>query len=100
MDIAGIELPKNLALDGLSLKTHLLEQAKLPARRVFFGYEPKLGTAARFGNWKMVTKKDVVELYDLSRDIKETTNVAARFPKRAAEMKAAIEKWKQAVSPR
>lgn len=47
----------------------------------------------------MQTKGDVVELYDLSKDIKETTNVADKYPKRAAEMKAAIEKWKKEVAP-
>ncbi|MAG57675.1 MAG: N-acetylgalactosamine-6-sulfate sulfatase [Planctomycetes bacterium] len=99
-DIAGVERPDGHELDGLSMKKHLLEQAGIPDRRVFFGYEPKLGTAARFGTWKMLTKKDVIELYDLSRDIKETTNVAAEFPERAARMKAAIEKWKLAVTPK
>jgi hypothetical protein len=63
------------------------------------GYEPKLGTAWRDGHWKMLTKGDVVELYDLSKDIKETTNLADKYPHRAEEMKAAIEKWKLEVTP-
>ena len=71
MDIAGIDIPKQRKLDGKSVKDHLLEQADLPDRRVFFGYEPKLGTAMRDGHWKMLTKGDVVELYNLSKDIKE-----------------------------
>ena len=100
MDIAGVELPKDRKLDGMSMKAHLLEQADFPDREIFFGYEPKLGTAMRFRNWKMQTKGDVVELFDLSRDIKETTNVDDKFPERASEMKAAIERWKLAVTPR
>lgn len=99
MDIVGIELPKQRKLDGISFKDHLLDQADMPERRVFFGYEPKLGTAMRDGPWKMQTKGDVVELYDLSKDIKETTNVADQYPKRTQEMKAAIENWKQEVTP-
>jgi arylsulfatase A len=35
----------------------------------------------RNGHWKKQTKGDVVELYDLSKDIKETTNVADKYPK-------------------
>jgi len=100
MDIVGIDIPTHRKLDGMSIKNHLLNQADLPDRRVFFGYEPKLGTAMRDGHWKMQTKKDVVELYDLSEDIKETTNVADRYPKRTAEMKAAIGKWKLEVTPK
>jgi len=99
MDIVGVDIPTHRKLDGISIKDHLLRQAKVPTRRVFFGYEPKLGTAMRDGHWKMQTKGDVVELYDLSKDIKETTNVADKYPKRAAEMKAAIEKWKLEVTP-
>jgi len=98
MDIVGIDISKERKVDGISIKDHLLNQADLPERRVFFGYEPKLGTAMRDGDWKMQTKGDVIELYDLSKDIKETTNLAAKFPERSQKMKAAIEKWKQEVT--
>jgi len=100
MDIAGVDMPRQRKFDGISIKDHLLNQADVPDRCVFFGYEPKLGTAMRDGNWKMQTKGDVVELYDLSKDIKETTNVADRYRRRTAEMKAAIEKWKLEVTPK
>jgi arylsulfatase A-like enzyme len=100
MDIVGVDIPSRQRFDGISFRDHLLKQARLPARRVFFGYEPKLGTAMRDGHWKMQTKGDVVELYDLSKDIKETTNLADAHPERAAEMKAAIEKWKDEVTPK
>ncbi|NQU74825.1 MAG: sulfatase-like hydrolase/transferase, partial [Planctomycetes bacterium] len=99
MDIVGIDISNQRKCDGISIKDHLLNQADLPDRRVFFGYEPKLGTAMRDGHWKMQTKGDVVELYDLSKDIKETTNVADQYPKRTAEMKAAIETWKLEATP-
>jgi arylsulfatase A-like enzyme len=99
MDIVGIEVSRHRKLDGISVKDHLLNQANLPDRRVYFGYEPKLGTAMRDGHWKMQTKEDKVELYDLSRDIKETTNIADKYPERTRKMKAAIEKWKSEVTP-
>jgi len=98
MDIVGVEIPRQRKLDGMSIKDHLLKQADLPDRRVFFGYEPKLGTAMRDGHWKMQTKGEVIELYDLSRDIRETTNIADKYPERTREMKAAIEKWKSEVT--
>ncbi len=99
MDIVGIDISKQRKFDGISIKDHLLNQADMPDRRVFFGYEPKLGTAMRDGYWKMQTKGDIIELYDLSGDIKETTNIADKYPGRTEEMKAAIEKWKLEVTP-
>ncbi len=53
----------------------------------------------RLQNWKMQTKGEVVELYDLGKDIQETTNVADQYPDRAKQMKEAIEKWKLDVAP-
>ena len=46
----------------------------------------------------MQTKGDVIELYDLSQDIKETTNIAEKHPERTKLMKAAIDTWKQEVT--
>jgi arylsulfatase A-like enzyme len=100
MDIVGVDISNERKVDGISIKDHLLKKASLPTRKVFFGYEPKLGTAMREGNWKMQTKGDVVELYDLSKDIKETKNVKDQYPERTKEMKAAIEKWKVEVLPK
>ena len=100
IDIAGLKSPADRKLDGKSFKTHLLDQADFPDRQIFFGYEPKLGTAMRDKHWKMQTKGDVVELYDLSKDIKEITNVADQNPERTQTMKAAIDKWKQQVAPK
>ena len=97
MDIAGIDISKQRKFDGVSIKDHLLNQADLPDRQVFFGYEPKLGTAMRDGQWKMQTRGDLIELYDLNKDIKETTNIADKYPGRTEEMKAAIEKWKSGL---
>jgi hypothetical protein len=94
MDIVGTDISKQRKFDGISLKGHLLDQVDLPDRQVFFGCEPGLGTAMRDGNWKMQTKGDIVELYDLSKDIKETTNIADKFPGRTEAMKSAIENWK------
>jgi len=98
MDMVGTDIPKQRKIDGITIKDHLLKQTDLPDRQVFFGYEPKLGTAMRDGAWKMQTKGDVVELYDLSIDIRETTNVADKFPGRTRMMKEAIGKWKLEVA--
>ncbi len=97
-DIAGLSKRTPDNLDGLNVKDHLLHQAKLPERDIFFGYEPKLGTAMRRGNWKMIVKEDDVQLYDLSTDIKETTNIADQHPQITESMRQAIETFKKTVT--
>nr|MBC8289011.1 arylsulfatase [Planctomycetota bacterium] len=43
--------------------------------------------AIRVGDWKLVAAKgDEWELFDLSKDRSETTNLAAKHPKRVQEM--------------
>ena len=67
LDLLDLQLPEEKPLDGVSLSKVLREgRASLPERELFFGYEPKLGTAMREGNWKMIVKEDRVRLYDLS----------------------------------
>lgn len=98
-DIAGLtqHVPDNF--DGISLKDHLIKQADVPDRDIFFGYEPKLGTAMRSGKWKMIIKNGEVQLYDLHADIKETTNIADQHPEQVKTMQKAIEQFKQTVTP-
>ncbi|MEM8667230.1 MAG: sulfatase-like hydrolase/transferase [Planctomycetota bacterium] len=98
-DIAGIsdDNPKNL--DGTSFKGHLLKGADFPDRDIFFGYEPKLGTAMRRSNWKMIVKEDNVQLYNLETDPQETTNISEDHPDIAQSMKQAIERFKSDVMP-
>ncbi len=98
-DIAGINKSNPQNLDGLSFKDHLFEQKDFPNRDIFFGYEPKLGTAMRRENWKMIIKNNNVQLYDLSKDIKEAKDIAAEHPEIVKSMKKAIETFKKKVIP-
>ena len=99
VEIAGLQknLPTNL--DGLSVKKHLLEREPIPSRDLFFGYEPKLGTAMRSGDWKMIIKNGDAELYDLKNDRMETTNVAEEYPEISRDMSQKIARFKQEVTP-
>ncbi len=96
--LAGADVPADRHLDGIDVRGLLLEDEPLLERRVFFGYEPKLGTAMRDGNWKMIVSSKKFELYDLGRDIGERNNLAETNPDRAQAMRAALEKWKQEVA--
>jgi arylsulfatase A-like enzyme len=98
-DIAGLSkgIPDNF--DGTSAKTVLLENKPFPSadRDLFFGYEPKLGTALRRGDWKLIMKDGEVELYNLAKDPKEETDVAAENEQIVASMRQAIEEFKKTV---
>ena len=97
--IAGLtkDIPPNL--DGINAKDHWLHQQPLAARDLFFGYEPKLGTAMRHGDWKMIIKGGDLQLYDLAHDLQETTDVAKANPEITGLMRQAIERFKQTVTP-
>jgi arylsulfatase A len=76
-----------------------------PERRLFwhFPHYTNQGSrpsgAVREGNWMLVEfyDEDAVELYDLSKDIRETRNLAARQPDRVAGMRAALAAWRKDV---
>ena len=98
-DVAGLSKSNPHNLDGQSFKAHLLEQEKFPDRDIFFGYEPKLGTAMRRGNWKMIIKESKVQLFNLDHDPKEGMDVSNEHPEVARSMQQAIERFKSSVTP-
>jgi arylsulfatase A-like enzyme len=98
-EIAGVADDNPGDLDGVSAMDHWLDQKPLPERDIFFGYEPKLGTAMRRGDWKMIVKDGEEQLYNLRKDLKETTNVANENPEVTASMHKAIEGFKKTVIP-
>jgi arylsulfatase A-like enzyme len=98
-DLAGIssDIPANL--DGINAKDHFLQQKPIAPRDLFFSYEPKLGTAMRRDQWKMIIKGDDLQLYNLKNDLKETNNVAAQNLEIVEQMRLAIKKFNQTVLP-
>ena len=98
MDFASIAVPTERKLDGASMADLILNQADFPDRQLFWGYEPKLGTAMRDKNWKMIVSAKKYELYNLDNDIKESTNLVEEYPERALRMKEILLNWSKSVS--
>ena len=98
-DIAGFAEDNPPNLDGVSFKNHLLEGTGVARRDIFFGYEPKLGTAMRREDWKMIIKEADVQLFNLKDDPQETTNVVDQHPDVAHSMQQAIDEFKASVTP-
>jgi arylsulfatase A-like enzyme len=89
---AGAAAPAGRSLDGKDLLPYLAESGNASAIHdtLFWRFGPRRGT--RDGNWKLQWNGDVTPaLYDLSKDIGESTDVTAANPDVAQRMMA---KWK------
>jgi arylsulfatase A-like enzyme len=77
--LCGAEVPEDV--DGLSILPTLLGEGE-QARHEFLYWEYGNQMAVRQGNWKAILdrKNDKWALFDLARDVSETTNVADRHP--------------------
>lgn len=99
MQLAGV---KTKSPDGVSIVPLLFHQS-LPARDYFLHfphYSPqhgKPGAVIRRGNYKLIEwyEDGKLELYDLSKDESEITNLASQFPQLVNEMKAALDTWRK-----
>lgn len=79
-ELAGARLPEKFRPDGFSLVS-MLKDGPAPAREYFYWelHENQPIQAIRFGNWKAVRSgpRADVELYDLSKDVAESNNMAS-----------------------
>ncbi|WP_197356103.1 arylsulfatase [Aureliella helgolandensis] len=86
-ELAGVEVPEACNTDGKSL-VEFLTGGKAPEREYFYWelHESKPIQAARFGDWKAIRNgiNASVELYDLSQDGGETTDLAPKHPEQVA----------------
>ena len=82
-ELAGAKIPKAAKLDGFSLVSYL-KGGQAPKRDYFYWelHEGRSIQACRFGDWKAVRNAPDadIELYDLKKDVGETTNLADKHP--------------------
>ena len=94
--LCGFKLPDDRRMDGLD-QSDLLFGRRKTGREYFYFH----AAGVRLGKWKYLKaqaafhgyavendRKKVEELYDLETDLGERTNLAAKFPKKVAELKA------------
>ena len=98
VDLLKIKLPnQNLPLDGITLMP--LIDGQMKGRPKPIGFWDHHGPAAWTDNRYKLHKLpgDKYELYDLSADISEKSEISAGHPETVARMKAELENWQQSV---
>lgn len=90
VDIGRAAAPKR-PLPGVSLAPLFRDAALRRDRPIFFQW--RRGRAVRDGRWKLVTHGGQWELYDLSSDRTEQTDLAAKHPERVASTSRAWATW-------
>jgi len=110
-DLIGFKLPDTAAEDSVSILPALIGKAEKPLREAVVHHSANGSFAIRQGNWKLVLCGDSggwssprpgtkaakglpdTQLYDLSNDIAERTNLAAEHPEVVTRLTTLLEKY-------
>ena len=103
VEAAGIRLPEEQVVDGVSLVPLLKGQAGLNRDQLFV-YFPDYhhnfpAMAVRDGDYKLIESSEDghLELYNLADDVEEKHNLAAAMRDKAAELKTALHAWRKTL---
>jgi arylsulfatase A-like enzyme len=103
LDAAGVNKPEGLHLDGVSLRQALDGSA---SGRALFWHYPHYGNqggapsaAIRRGDLKLIYwyEDQRIELFDLTKDLSETKNLAQEQTDKVKSMLAELNQWQQQV---
>ncbi len=95
---AGIDLPDGLSLDGVDLYPYLSgDNSTVPHHALFWSNGPN--KAVRLGKWKLVKSGDHAWLFDLSKDIGETKNLAKENSEILKLLQGALDEWLSKMAP-
>jgi uncharacterized sulfatase len=94
-DLAGVETPENTdSISFLATITGQPQQQQKSHDYLYWEFYEQGGKqAVRAGHWKAIRRPWMTgktQLYDLSRDISETDDVARQHPERVARMEAVM----------
>ncbi|WP_066219903.1 arylsulfatase [Formosa haliotis] len=97
VDLCDLEVNDSIAFDGQSLKPLIAgDDSNFKERIVITNSqrvdvpEPWRRTSLMQGKWRLI---DGTELYDLTSDPEQRTNIAEQHPEKMAEFKAAYDAW-------
>jgi len=91
---ARLPAPPDKPFDGLNLLPILRGETPAPARNLYWCSGSDEGWwAVRAGDWKLVAQRAQVELFDLAKDVSETTDLARSMPDKLAELTRLHDDW-------
>ncbi len=91
--LAGYHPQADLLWDGIDLSPLLLKNQTLPARPIYIAGPRWQTVSLRQGKWKLIASaKAPPQLFDLSQDPSEKTNLAAQQKQRVKVLSATLEK--------
>ncbi|MBT4276453.1 MAG: sulfatase-like hydrolase/transferase [Verrucomicrobia bacterium] len=100
LDAAGLPLPKDKPLDGKSILPALKGETDKLHEELYWSSAGEKGKwAIRSGNWKLVAEKNRIELFDLKKDLSETTNLSKKHPKVVTKLTAKYNEWLAKMAP-
>lgn len=110
LQLAGVETPGEVSFDGEPLADVLLGKSKAsrqkplffrrpPDRDSFYGVQDLPDLAIRKGKWKLLCEYDGedAQLFDLSRDVAETVNLAETNLPILQDLKRQVLAWHEAM---
>jgi len=109
LDLIGAAPPRNMVMDGVSLKELLLKEKTPDLRPLFWHFPAYLEryrghpdvwrttpvSAIRYGDWKLIEffEDGTLELYNLRQDIGEHHNLIQEYPEKSLELVTILRNW-------
>jgi arylsulfatase A-like enzyme len=93
--LAGAPLPTHQKIDGVDMSRLLMKGQRINERTLF--WRKGKAKAVRKGPWKLVSKGDQVELYNLEEDLSEQKNLANEKTELVLELTKALANWEKEV---
>ncbi len=104
LEMAAAEGDAEHVIDGESIVPVLRQTGGLERDAIYWHYPHYHHTApcaaVRDGKYKLIEfyEDGALELYDLEEDIGEQDNLAAKMPRKAAELRAKLDDWRRAAN--
>jgi len=106
-EAAGVPLPQDRAIDGVSLLGHLKSNGadKLDRGAIFWHFPHYRGkilpySIVRADDWKLIKRYEgkIFELFNLKDDLSEETDLSENMPEKVKELDATLTDWLRATN--
>ena len=87
----SVQLENNLKWDGHDIFPLLTGSTAHPGSHILYWKGPNRASAVSDDNWKLVVTGKTVELYNLTEDIGEKNDLAAKNPDLVRQLRAKLE---------